>query len=187
MELNLIAQIFGIGAMIALFSLYQQTKRKHLVAAKLIADICWVFHYLCLGAIGGMIPNFVGIFRELIFINSDDKKWAKSFLWPILFIMINWCLAIRTFTSPINTLPIAASTFVTISLWCKKPRLTKKISLPVSVTFMIYDFFVGSYVGIINESLAIISIIIYFFKTKGGEKQWVFSPMTSSPQKKEYS
>ena len=171
MKLNLIAQIFGIGAMAALFSLYQQTERKRLVGAKLIADICWVLHYLCLGALGGMIPNFVGIFRELVFINSDDKKWAKSFCWPVLFIAINWCLAIRTFSSPINILPITASTFVTISLWCKKPRLTKIISLPVSATFMVYDLFVGSYVGIINESLAIISIIIYFIKAKGEQKQ----------------
>jgi len=36
---------------------------------------------------------------------------------------------------------------------------------------MVYDLFVGSYVGIINESLAIISIIIYFIKAKGEKKQ----------------
>ncbi len=162
----IIAQIFGIGAMISLFSIYQQKSRKKLIICKLCADICWVFHYMLLGAPGGMIPNFIGIFRELVFVNRESKKWADMPIWPILFILINWGVGITTFKAPINILPIAASTFVTISLWLKKPRLTKLISAPVSMTFLIYDIFVGSYVGIINESISIISIIISFIRER---------------------
>lgn len=164
--MNFIAQVFGIGAMICLFSIYQQKERKKLLISKLFADICWVVHYLLLGAYGGMIPNFVGIFRELIFVNREEKKWANSVAWPCIFILINWILGIRSFDVLINILPIAASTFVTVSLWCKKPNLTKIISIPVSATFLIYDIFVGSYVGIINESIAILSIILYFIRRR---------------------
>ncbi len=162
-----VAQFFGLGAMVCLFLIYQQTKRKNLILMKLGADICWVIHYLCLGAPGGMIPNFVGMFRECVFINREKTKWANCVLWPILFILINWVLGIRTFKSPVNILPICASTFVTVSLWLKKPRLTKIISVPVSLAFLIYDYFVGSYVGMVNEAIAIVSIGIYFIK---GEK-----------------
>lgn len=164
-----IAQIFGIGAMISLFLIYQQKSRKNLIICKLSADLFWVFHYLCLGAYGGIVPNFVGIFRELVFMQRENKKWAQIFIWPILFIVLNWALGIRTFNSPINILPIAASTFVTVSLWLKNPTLTKIISVPVSITFMVYDYFVGSWIGIINESLSIASIFIYFIKS-GGSK-----------------
>lgn len=65
----IITQIFGIAAMIFLFMLYQQQNRKHLLVCKLCADFFWSVHYLFLGAYGGMIPNFVGIFRELVFVN----------------------------------------------------------------------------------------------------------------------
>ena len=164
--MNFIAQVFGIGAMISLFSIYQQTNRKSLIIRKLCADICWVFHYLFLGAFGGLIPNFVGIFRELVFVNRSSKKWANCRAWPILFILINWTIGYFTFKTPINIMPIAASTFVTISLWLKNPKLTKLISVPVSATFLIYDIFVGSYVGIVNESIAIISIFISFIREK---------------------
>ena len=164
--MNIIAQVFGIGAMVSLFLIYQQKDRKKLIAAKLSADIFWVAHYFCLGAVAGMIPNFVGIFRELIFINRKTKKWAGLFIWPIIFILINWGLGFRTFSSWYNLLPITASTFVTISLWIDNPRLTKLISIPISAAFLTYDIFVGSYIGIINESIAIGSIIIYFFKEK---------------------
>ena len=166
-----IAQLFGLGAMISLFSIYQQNSRKRLIVCKLCADVCWVVHYFFLGAYGGMVPNFVGIFRELVFLQRDRKPWAGKPWIPLIFIAVNWCIGFSTFSSPINILPIAASTFVTISLWLRKPALTKLISVPVSLTFLIYDCFVGSYVGIINESLAILSILINYMKNKKKNKE----------------
>jgi len=164
--INIIAQIFGIGAMISLFLIYQQSSRKRLLFCKLSADICWVVHYVCLGAYGGAIPNFVGIFRELIFMRRDEKKWASLPFWPFVFIACNLLLGLRTFSSPINLLPICASACVTISLWLRKPVLTKLISIPVSTAFLVYDLCVGSWIGAVNESLAITSIILSFVREK---------------------
>ncbi len=164
--MNWLAQIFGIGAMISLFSIYQQTERKKLIISKLCADVCWVVHYALLGGIGGIIPNFIGIFRELIFVKREEKSWANKIVWPILFIALGWCLGIFTFKSPINILPITASTFVTISFWVKRPTLTKIISVPVCLAFLVYDIFVGSYIGIVNESISVVSIVISFIKNK---------------------
>ena len=161
-----IAQIFGIGAMFSLFLIYQLKSRKKMLVAKLTADVFWVAHYGFLGGIAGMIPNAVGIFRELVFINRKEKRWAGVVLWPILFITINIALGISSFNSLFNVLPIVASAFVTVSLWIDNPRLTKIISVPVCVAFMIYDFYIDSYVGIVNESISIVSIIIYFIKEK---------------------
>ena len=81
-----------------------------------------------LGAYGGAVPNFVGIFRELVFINREKLKWANKIIWPVVFIVFNLLLGVCTFSSPINILPVIASTFVTISLWNRKPNITKLIS-----------------------------------------------------------
>lgn len=168
--MNLLAQLFGFGAMISLFCIYQQKNRKKLILCKLCADLCWSVHYFCLGAYGGIVPNFVGIFREVTFMQRDKKKWASLPIIPILFILLNWGIGFSTFNRPINILPIAASTFVTVSLWLRSPRLTKLISIPVSATFLIYDVFVGSYIGIVNESIAILSICISFIKERKESK-----------------
>lgn len=167
----LLPQLFGLLGMICMFALYQQTKREKLLLGKLCADVCWVLHFVSLGAYEGAIPNFVGIFRELVFVNSEKKKWARSVAFPILFILINWGLSAFRWQSGgapweivIRILPIFASTFVTISLWLKNPRLTKLISVPVSTCFIIYDVYVGSWIGIINESIAIASILISFVR-----------------------
>ena len=169
--MKILTLIFGLGAMLSLFLIYQQKERKYMLVAKLSADVCWVLHYLCLGGVAGMIPNGVGIFRELVFINRKTKKWAASYAWPILFILINWTLGFRTFHSWYNLLPITASSFVTVSLWIDNPRLTKLLSLPISLAFLTYDFFVGSYIGIVNESISVCSILIYFIKTKGEKNE----------------
>ena len=152
--------------MISLFCIYQQKDRKKLILCKLCADVCWSIHYFCLGAYGGIVPNFVGIFRELTFVQRDRKKWASLPIVPVFFILLNWGIGAFTFRAPINILPIAASTFVTVSLWLRSPKLTKAISIPVSLTFLIYDIFVGSYIGIVNESIAIVSICISFIKER---------------------
>jgi hypothetical protein len=77
---------------------------------------------------------------------------------------VGWGLGISTFRSPINILPIAASSFVTISLWLDNPRLTKLISLPVCAAFFVYDLSISSYVGMVNESISIFSIALSFIK-----------------------
>lgn len=164
MGVKILAQIVGIGAMISLFLVYQQKSRKGMLLAKLSADICWVIHYLCLGGIAGMIPNAVGILRECVFVNRKKAKWASLAVWPCLFILLNWGLGVWTFRSWYNLLPITASTFVTVSLWIDNPKLTKWMSLPISSAFLIYDLFIGSYIGVVNESIAIVSILLFFVK-----------------------
>lgn len=167
--MNWLSWFFGIGAMACLFFVYQQKSRGNILLCKLGADLCWVVHYLCLGGIAGMIPNAVGIFRELVFINRKKRKWAASFLWPCLFILSGWVLGFRTFHAFYNILPIGASTFVTVSLWLDNPRLTKLISLPVCAAFLIYDCFVSSYIGVCNESVSIFSILLSFMKERNAK------------------
>lgn len=165
----MITNILGLGAMISLFLIYQQKSRKKILICKLSADIFWVLHYFSLGATAGMIPNLVGIFRELVFVNRKIKKWANTPLWACLFITVNFVLGICSYEEWYDIVPIIASAFVTVSLWIDSPRLMKLISIPVSLAFFVYDIFVLSYVGMINECIAIVSIIIYFIKNYGGK------------------
>ncbi len=161
---NLIAQLFGAVGLVALVLMYQQKDRNRLLAYKLTADLLWGIHYVLLGAYAGAIPNVIGIFREIVFVKRENKKWANNIIWPILFIIFGWVLAIFTWKSALTLLPMCASTFVTVSLWNKKPKITRIILIPVCTCFLIYDVFVGSWVGIVNESISIISIIISIFR-----------------------
>jgi len=169
--MTIASYVFGAFAILALFWAYQQKNRHRLIISKLSADVLWASHYFCLGAYGGMIPNFVGILRELVFLERDKKRWASSAFVPVFFILVNFGLGLYTFENPINIIPIAASSIVTVSLWLRRPNLTKILSIPVSVAFLIYDYFVRSYLGMLNESIAIISIILYFIKGRKSKNE----------------
>lgn len=169
--MKLISQLFGAVAMVSLFCTWQQTERKKIIALKLCADVFWVLHYLMLGGIAGMIPNFIGIFRELVFINRESKKWANKIFWPILFILCGWVLGIYSFASPFDIFPLIASTLVTLSLWIKNPRLTKLITVPICTLFLIYNFSLGSVIGFANELFSICSIAISFIREKITERK----------------
>ena len=161
--LSVFAQLFGIGGTYMLFTLYQQKTRNKLLIRKLSADILWGIHYICLGAAAGAIPNIIGIFREAVFLNSD-KKWANSLVWPAVFITVSWMAALLSWQSALSFLPMCASTLVTVSLWVKSPKLTRLMAVPVCTAFIIYDIFVDSYAGILNESVSLVSIAAAFFR-----------------------
>lgn len=162
----ILSQLAGLCAVCSLLYSYQQKKRKNLLILKLAADISWVGHYLLLGAYAGIVPNFVGIFREMVFINSEKHKWANTPLWPAVFLCLNLTLGILSFDVPIDALPIIASVFVTISLWLKNPNFTKLLIIPACTLFLIYNLYIGSLVGAANETMSIVSIIIYFIRRK---------------------
>lgn len=173
--MKIASYIFGAIAMLSLLLAYQQSKRERLIIHKLVADACWAIHYFLLGAYGGVVPNIVGIFREIVFLKRDTSKRAKRgagrFAIPMIFIVINWILGALTFKKPINILPIAASMFVTVSLWMKNPKLTKAITLPVCTAFLVYDLLIGSYIGAANETISICSIAVNFTKNQIAARQ----------------
>ncbi len=163
------SQLFGLGAIIFLFAGYQQNIRIKFLMCKLSADVCWAGHYLLLSAYAGMIPNFVGIFREIIFISSEKHRWANNPLWLIVFLCINLILGAFNYNSLIDVFPIIASVFITISMWIKKLNITKILLSVACTLFLLYNYSIGSLIGVINETISIISIIIFFVRRKNNE------------------
>ena len=163
---EIVAQVVGFFAMCSLFYTYQQKGRKQILFGKLVADTCWGIHYLILGAYAGMIPNLVAIVREFVFMQRGKKKWASGIWVPIFFMIINLGIGMWTFKVWYNVLPIVGTMVVAGALWVSNPRLTKIILFPVVTAYLIYNFFVGSYIGVINEIVGLISLILYFIRSK---------------------
>lgn len=165
MELHLqelIAQALGIAGTVMLLTLYHCKTRRKMLWHKWTADLLWSAHYLCLGAVGGAIPNAVGVLRESVFLY--DKPWTRRKLLPVVFIVINWCVAFASGVNSYSFLPIAASTLVTVSLFVEKPTLTRLLSIPVCTAFLVYDGLVGSWAGMVNEALSLVSIVTALIK-----------------------
>lgn len=158
--MNIPAQIVGIFGIISAILIYQQKTRKGLMITKLISDIFWVFHYLILCAYSGLAVCILAVLRELIFINRGRRKWANHIIWPILFILAAIGTTILTWEGFISLLTCVASILSVITFWIGNPRLTRILILPTATLMIIYDVFSGSYTGMINESITLVSALV---------------------------
>lgn len=169
----IIAYIFSIIAIISVSIMSQQKNKSKLLICKLVSDLCWAIHYFLLGAIGGVIPNFVGVFRDLAFSQRGKNKFFSGIYMPVFFIAVNLAIGVFTFDQPINILPICASALATISLWISNQKIIKLLLLPVFILFLIYDILIDpiSLIGIINQIMGIVSIGIFFIKELKNKKK----------------
>ena len=167
--ISAIAQIIGFMAMASAITCFVQKNRKRIMIWQIITCVLWTTHFLTLlisgssGALIGFAINFMQIIRSLIFINKDERKWTQWNGWPIVFCIITIILGIFSWGSYISILPIIGTCFSNISLWMKKPLTIRCLTIPVSLTWGIYDVFTGSVAGVCNEIFIVISILITIF------------------------
>lgn len=154
----MIVNLFGALGIIANMLVYQQRSGKNLLIVKLISDFLWATHYFLLSAHSAMAIAVIGIFREIVFYNQK-KKWAKSKLWLLFFLICSISSSILTWKSFFSVLPGIASFISVISFWKKNPRLSRYLAFPISAAMLTYDITCHSYMGITNDIFVLISAI----------------------------
>ena len=170
--MTILAYIFGIAGIVANFAIYQQKDRKHLLMVKLLSDTLWTAHYCSLFAWSGAAVCAIGMLRETVFINQN-KKWASSKIWLLIFLVLAIISAVLTWQSPLSILPAFASILAVFSYWRGEPKLTRILGLFISAAFLTYDVYCGSYMGIVNEIFTLTSVTIGFvrdIRTKNAHK-----------------
>lgn len=157
--------IFGALGVAANVIIYQQESGKKLLFCKLISDILWMAHYMCLSAFSGAAIAAIGIIREGVFLNQS-KKWAQSKGWLLLFLALSIISAAFTWKSVFSILPAFGSVLSVFSFWKNKPALTRSLAFPISASMLTYDIFCGSYLGIANEIFTLGSAVVGVLRNK---------------------
>lgn len=160
---KLIGTILGYVGVAAATLIYLQKTHKRLVFMKFTSDLFWLMHYFLIGAYTGGFICIISICRSLVFMN-DDKKWANSKLWLVLFLVLGVCSTAYTWVGPKSLLALAASMTAIISYWQPSPRVSRILAFPISIFMGSYGASNGSIPVVINESLSIVSSIIGIFK-----------------------
>ncbi len=155
----ILSTLFGVAGIAANTIIFWQRDREKLLFAKLSADIVWTLHYALLGAQAGAATCGISIVREIVFLNRKHR-WAKSNLWLALFVALSILSGILTRTSFLSILPILASILSVIGFSIGRPHLTRILQIFISVMFLIYDIYVISYAGMINEIFTLSSVVL---------------------------
>ncbi len=157
----------GIGFCGAAFNFlsFQQNKRSRIIGFQIVAALLFITHYIFLGftsgadAFTGAALNFIGLSRSIVFINND-KKWAKSPLWLVFFIIVSAIAGVLTWESWYSFLPPLAMILTTVSYWMKNETKIRLITFPSSPCWLIFNIITGSFAGVVTECVVMSSLII---------------------------
>lgn len=164
----IISLICGIVGTIVNAIIFWQKNREKLLLFKLFADIVWTIHYGLIFAWTGAITCGISIIRETVFLNKKHK-WAQSNLWLIFFCAFSLSYGIAAWENTLNILPICGAILSVVSFSVGKPTLSRILQIIISIMFLIYDIYVISYAGIINEICTLTSVmlaLIFFNKNQ---------------------
>lgn len=175
----IIGQLIGVAALIVAFISFQQKSQKHIVFFQFLSSLLFSIHFFMIGAYVGSLLNGIGILRAGVFMNKD-RRWAQSKLWLWLFILICVTAGILTCDGDLNLttwnidpsssafyislLPVAGMIFTTLAFWIEDPAKVRRISLPSSPCWIIYNLYHHSWAGAGTELFIMTSILIAMFR-----------------------
>ncbi len=163
--MEIIGQSLGLVAMLVSFVIYQQSNRGRMVFWKLVTDVLWATHFFLIGGLTAALTTAMAISREIVFYNKD-KKWGKSPLWAVLFVLTFAAAAALTWEDVFSLLPSCGSIIATFAYWQSDSKRAKILLVPTAICMFVYNLYNCSYAGVANEVITLISLLIYFIRAK---------------------
>ena len=163
MTQEIIGQIIGIVAMVITAISYQVNTKKSLLFIQTLATAATCISYLFLGASSGFLLNIVCIMRNIFF--YFQKEGTKGiYISTSVFMAFMAVLGAFSWQGPISLLIIIALVVNTFFLSLGKPQVLKYSILLTSSMILIYNVYVFTIGGILNESIAIASAAVGIFR-----------------------
>ena len=132
----MLSQIFGFGAISAGLIVYMQTRRKHIIALKMVQDSMWLIHYVLEAGYTAAAISALAIVRGYVF-GHNDKKCFSGKRWLYIFLALIGVTTVLTWQNIYSIFPAITSVFSAVAFWMKDTRHTKMLMI-VSSSFMIY-------------------------------------------------
>lgn len=151
---------------LGLFAISFHSKtRIGILAWQLLSLVVWVVHFSLLSAWTGAalcVVNAVitGLFLLKAKNGQDDNKSKFVLYGSLLALAVVMLFVWEGYFSIFAFLGVAT---ITIAKWQNNIRFIRLISIVASMFWIIYDIFVGSYGGIISESIIILSVVASLF------------------------
>ena len=153
-------QAVGFLALFFVILSFQKGNRVNILLIMLVGLILFVIHYCLLKAWIGAVMNLIEAGVVFVSYKKETKSWAKQKFWPYIFITLYLAVGLVTAKTVVNFLPIVAQIFGAIAVWQTNPRAIRFLMLAPRPLWFIYNFFVGSYAGMVTEVFILLSVVI---------------------------
>lgn len=161
MEINWLAQAVGAVGVILFLVSFQIKSNKALLAIQWLADLMFCIQFILLGAYSGCLSLTVMLLRNVILMCRDRRRWAQWKYWLPVLVGLTVLFTAFTWDGLKSLLPMIAGVGSAIVFWKGNARAYRTANLfCASPCWLIYDIIVGSFAGILNETITLASIIL---------------------------
>ena len=157
--IELIGQIISIVAVVVSFITYQMKSKRGIVVMLSIATGISCIAYALLGGTVALVLNLVSIVRNICYYHSD-KKILSSKAVPVVLALIMGVLSIFTWEGAYSAFFVVGLMLNTLAMGYFNPQNLRKSILLTSSLILVYNLFIPSIGGAINEVVAITSSVI---------------------------
>ncbi len=159
-----IGEIIGAIAVIEGFFIYYSSTRERMLICKFVSDTLWLFNYLLLGGYTGALLNLIAMGREFVFYHRDKRTFARSPLWPVVFLLITLISpAVSLFSGNEGLyalLPAFGSMFGVLAFYQMKPNMTRTLGFCSQLLWLIYGICLLNYSAIVCNSVLLVSAVV---------------------------
>lgn len=156
------AQIFGVVALIIyIISFYKDTK-KQLLRYQIFSSLLYIIQYIFLGAYIVCLMSLICIIRNHIFNHYDNQKIPIHALIFVIILMI--IVSMFTFDGFISLIPMFESIMYSVALWGGNLKTIRLAEIISCLLYIIYNIFVRAYIGLIGTIIEMVTAIIAFYK-----------------------
>lgn len=167
--MEILGQIIGILATVITALSYQMNTKKSLLLTQSLATALTCISYLFLGASAGFALNIVCLVRNGCFYYLKEGQ-TPIYISTAILTAAMVVLGAFSWQGPISLLMIIALAVNTVFLSLGKPQILRYSILLTSSMILIYNVYVFTIGGMLNESIAIGSSLIGILRFRKGKE-----------------
>lgn len=153
-------QLIGFIGVAFFIASYQMRSNRLLFLFQLIGCLIFCVQFFIMGAYTGALSLIVNVLRNLLQLKLNDWPWVKSKLTLSAIIALLVAITVYTWAGPLSLLPFFSVAITSIGYWTNNAQKIRLSQLFGSPCTLVYDALIHSWRGVLNESIALLSIII---------------------------
>lgn len=158
---DILTQAIGFAGALFFFISFQVKANRSLFVLQTLGCACFCAQFVLLGAYSGCLSLLLSIVRNIMLTRYTSSRAVRWKGWIAVFSAATLTLALFTWDGRISLLPAAGAIAGTFGYWSNNARKICLANLLVtSPCLLTYDVIVGSWGGALNETVAILSIVI---------------------------
>lgn len=164
--MNIIAQTFGILAILVWIVSIRKSKKKDIAFMQIISNGLYAVQYSILGAITAACMNSLSFIRCIImYIDIKNKKKTSKYI-ILFFVLIMIAIGIYSYNGIISIIPTVLTCLYAYSLWQKNIKVHFSIIIFAAFLWIVYNYYVGAYISVLGNVFEIICGIISLKEVK---------------------